>query len=351
MRSDPRRTCRTGQAAATRRSGHSSRGSEAIDTPATGAAGAFGPPLLSPPYVVFAREQWATLRDATALRLTEGELERLTGVNDPASIADVAEVFLPLARLIDVHIAAARDLNRMVEGGFVGQSRLAAPYVIAIAGSVAVGKSTFARILQAVLSQGTGQPRVELVATDGFLFPTATLQANNLMGRKGFPDSYDVRRMLVFLEELKAGTANLQVPTYSHEAYDVTPGEFQIVDRPDILIFEGLNVLQTANSTAAVASDFFDFTIYLDADSEEIEKWYVERFLKLQRTVFQRKTSYFHHYKDLTPDEARAVARGIWGRINLPNLLENIVPTRRRARVVMRKAENHRIEEVWLRQT
>lgn len=308
-------------------------------------------PALAPPYVVFRRDQWTALRDTTPLDLSEADLAALSGVNDPASLSEAIEIFLPLVRLIDLHIAAARNLSGMVDGAFIGRQHLAAPYVIAIAGSVAVGKSTFARLLQAVLAQRPGRPRVDLVATDGFLHPTRVLQANGLMGRKGFPESYDLRRMLAFLEGLKAGEPNLQVPAYSHEAYDVLPGCFQTVDRPDILIFEGLNVLQTANNAAAVASDFFDFTIYLDADTATIEQWYVDRFLKLQRTVFQRETSYFHHYKDLEPDVARNVARDIWQRINLPNLIENIAPTRRRARVVMHKGRNHRIEQVWLRQT
>jgi type I pantothenate kinase len=307
-------------------------------------------PLLAPPYVIFGRQQWAALRGSASMALSEVELPALAGVNDPASLADVNEVFLPLVRLIDLHIAAARSLGSMVGEAFVGQRRASPPYVVAIAGSVAVGKSTFARILRAVLAQGQDHPRVDLVATDGFLYPTATLEANGLIGRKGFPESYDLRRMLAFLEGVKAGGANLQVPTYSHEAYDIVPGQFQAVDRPDILIFEGLNVLQTANSTSAVASDFFDFTIYLDAETALLETWYADRFLKLQRTVFQRETSFFHHYKDLTPEAARDVARAIWRRINLPNLTDNIEPTRRRARVVLRKGASHRVEEVWLRQ-
>lgn len=308
-------------------------------------------PLLAPPYVVFDRGQWAALRGDASLALSETDLPALAGVNDPATLADVGEVILPLVRLVDLHIAAARSLGEMVEGAFVGQPRATVPYVIAIAGSVAVGKSTFARLLQAVLARGPQHPRVDLVATDGFLYPTETLHAQGLMERKGFPESYDLRKMLAFLEGVKAGMPDLRVPIYSHESYDVLPGRFQTVDRPDILIFEGLNVLQTANSSAAVASDFFDFTIYLDADSATIEKWYIDRFLKLQRTVFQRKTSYFHNFRELTPEAASDLARDIWRRINLPNLTDNIEPTKRRARVVMRKGENHRIEEVWLRQT
>ncbi|HEY0931538.1 MAG TPA: type I pantothenate kinase [Gemmatimonas sp.] len=321
-----------------------------VDEQVTAGAPLSSAPRLAPPYVIFDRAHWATLRGASQVALPEAELRALAGVNDPASLSDVTEVFLPLVRLIELHMAAARSLNQMVGGAFVGQWRGTMPYVIAIAGSVAVGKSTFARLLRAVLSQGPSRPRVDLVATDGFLHPTKFLKEHQLMERKGFPESYDLRRMLTFLEGVKAGDGHLQIPNYSHEAYDVVPGEFQVVNRPDILIFEGLNVLQTANSTA-VASDFFDFTIYLDADTATIEDWYVDRFLKLQRTVFQREASYFHHYKDLTPEAAAKVAHDIWRRINLPNLVENIEPTRRRARVVMRKGRDHRIEEIWLRQT
>jgi type I pantothenate kinase len=300
--------------------------------------------------MIFGREQWAALRGATPLALSESDLPALRGLNDPASLADVMEVFLPLSRLIDLHVVAARSLNSMVDGAFIGRPSESPPYVIAIAGSVAVGKSTFARLLQAVLSHGPNRPRVDLVATDGFLYPTETLEAQGLMARKGFPESYDLRKMLAFLDGVKAGAHDLLVPAYSHETYDIVPGRFQTVDRPDILIFEGLNVLQTATNAATVASDFFDFTIYLDADPAVIAEWYVERFLSLQKTVFQRETSYFHRYKDLTPDAAREVARRIWNEINLPNLIDNIEPTRRRARVLMRKGHLHRVEEVWLRQ-
>lgn len=307
-------------------------------------------PRLAPPYVIFGREQWAGLRGSGSVILPEAKLSALAGVNDAASLTDVTEVFLPLVRLIGLHIAAASSLRGIVGEAFVGRRPAAAPYIVAIAGSVAVGKSTFARILRAMLAQGKEHPRVDLVATDGFLYPTTTLKANGLMERKGFPESYDLRRMLAFLEGAKAGVARLHVPTYSHDRYDIVPGQFQTVDRPDILIFEGLNVLQTANSTSAVASDFFDFTIYLDAETASLEQWYIARFLKLQRTVFQRETSFFHHYKDLAPEAARLVARDIWRRINLPNLADNIAPTRRRARVVLRKDASHRVEEIWLRQ-
>ncbi|WP_313298958.1 type I pantothenate kinase [Diaphorobacter sp.] len=308
-------------------------------------------PRVEPPYVIFNREQWATLRSPLVQAPSRASIEMLGGVNDPVMQNEVEAIFLPLARLINAHIRAAHELNSIVFSGFPSAQTTPAPYVIGVAGSVAVGKSTFARILRAVLAEAGPGRNVQLVTTDGFLYPTRELQEKALMGRKGFPDSYDLVAMLDFLSAVKSGQSQLKVPVYSHEAYDVVPHEFQTVDMPDILIFEGLNVLQTKNITAAVASDFFDFTIYMDADHALIEKWYIERFLKLQRTVFQRATSYFHHYKDLSEGEAVQVARGIWQQINLPNLLDNIAPTRGRARVVLRKGERHLIEEVSIRQT
>ncbi|QIL83754.1 type I pantothenate kinase [Diaphorobacter sp. HDW4A] len=310
------------------------------------------PPRLEPPYVIFNRNQWAALRSPDDHVPSRASIEMLGGVNDPALQIEVEEIFLPLTRFINSHIRAAHELSRIVYSGFDGAGSFrATPYVIGVAGSVAVGKSTFARVLRAVLAQAVPGRRVELVTTDGFLYPTRELQERALMGRKGFPDSYDLPAMLEFLSAVKSGQSGLKVPVYSHEAYDIVPDEFERVDRPDILIFEGLNVLQTKNIAAAVASDFFDFSIYLDAESALIEKWYIQRFVKLQRTIFQRESSYFHHYKDLSEGEAIQVARGIWQQINLPNLLDNIAPTRGRARIVLRKGEQHQIEEISVRQT
>ncbi|MDR3518017.1 MAG: type I pantothenate kinase [Azospirillaceae bacterium] len=302
------------------------------------------------PYHVFGREEWAALRENTPLTFAQTELEALRGFNDRVSLADIADVCLPLSRLLNLHVMAARHLNRVVEGAFLGRpSRASTPYIIGIAGSVAVGKSTFARALRAVLARWPDHPRVDLITTDGFLLPTAVLEARGLMRRKGFPESYDLRRMVSFLAAVKARMPALQVPVYSHEAYDIVPGAFQSVDRPDILIFEGLNVLQVVDSATRVASDFFDFSIFIDADVSVIEEWYVERFLLLQRTVFKNRSCYFHHYKDLDAGQAEAVARDIWQQINYPNLRNNILPTRERARLVIRKGESHAIDEVWLR--
>lgn len=309
-------------------------------------------PRIEPPYVIFNRAQWAALRSPQDLAPSASSIELLGGVIDRALQSEVEEIMLPLARVINSHIQSAHELNRIVYSGFPdGRPQAPAPYVIGVAGSVAVGKSTFARLLRAVLADTVPGRRVELVTTDGFLYPTQELQQKGLMGRKGFPDSYDLPAMLEFLSAVKAGQAQLQVPVYSHEAYDIVPGEFQTVHTPDILIFEGLNVLQTKNSTAAVASDFFDYSLYLDAEPSLIEQWYIARFLKLQRTVFQRPSSYFHHYKDLSEGEATQVARSIWQQINLPNLLDNIAPTRGRARIALRKGAQHQIEEISVRQT
>ncbi|HLZ99462.1 MAG TPA: type I pantothenate kinase [Steroidobacteraceae bacterium] len=282
-------------------------------------------------YDLFTRRQWARF-DAGSYRLAPAALTSLKGVNEPMPIAEVEEVIGPLCRLLDAQMEA-NDVH---------------PFVIAVAGSVAVGKSTFARVLRALLAQA-GRT-VELVATDGFLWPTATLEERNLMHRKGFPESYDLERMLAFLAELKAAKPELRVPVYSHELYDIVPGQFQTVRQPQVLILEGLNVLQVSSRDGAAAADYFDFSVYLDADQIDVEQWYVERFSILQRTVFQRPSSYFYHFKDLRPAEVRTTGREIWRSINLPNLLQNIQPTRERASVILRKARSHAVQEVLWRQ-
>ncbi len=284
-------------------------------------------------YDSFTRQQWARF-DAGNYRLAPAALTLLKGVNEPMPASEVQEVIGPLCRLLDIPMEASDGR----------------PFVIAVAGSVAVGKSTFARVLRALLAQA-GRT-VELVATDGFLWPTAILEKRNLMGRKGFPESYDLERMLVFLAELKEGKPELAVPVYSHELYDIVPGQFQIINRPQVLILEGLNVLQgSSRDSAAMASDYFDFSVYLDADENDVAQWYVERFSILQRTVFQRPTSYFHHFKDLQPAEVKKTGQEIWRSINLPNLLQNIQPTRERASVILRKGQSHAVKEVLWRQS
>src|SRR3984893_14283564 len=282
-------------------------------------------------YDSFTRQQWARF-DAGSYRLAPAALTLLKGVNEPMPISEVEEIIGPLCRLLDIEMEA----NGV------------RPFVIAVAGSVAVGKSTFARVLRALLAHA-GRA-VELVATHGFLWPTAILEKRNLMHRKAFPESYDLERMLVFLEELKEGKSELRVPVYSHELYDIVPGELQTINQPQILILEGLNVLQgSSRDSTAVAADYFDFSVYLDADQNDVEQWYVDRFSVLQRTVFQRPTSYFHHFKDLRPAEVRKTGREIWRSINLPNLLQNIQPTRERASVILCKGQSHAVEEVLWR--
>jgi type I pantothenate kinase len=299
-------------------------------------------------YRRFTRAEWAALRANTPLLLTTEDVAVLRGANDQVSLDEVAEVLLPLSRLLNLHVTAARRLA-MVQDTFLGRSAGAPPYVIGIAGSVAVGKSTFARSLQAVLARWPDHPRVQLVTTDGFLLPTRELERRGLMKRKGFPESYDLRRMIGFLRAVKAGEPEVGAPVYSHLTYDIVPDRLDVVSRPDILIFEGLNVLQTPATATVCASDFFDFSVYLDAAEADIESWYVERFLVLQRTAFQDPASYFHHYRLLSREEAVQAARAIWREINEPNLRQNIRPTRPRARLVLTKDADHAVREITLR--
>src|SRR3954471_13865931 len=304
-------------------------------------------------YMPFTRDEWARLRESTPLTLSEADLERLRGLNEPVSVQEVVEIYLPLSRLLNLHVAATQNLHAAT-AKFLGMTRTAPPYVIGIAGSVAVGKSTTARLLRAPLAHWPDHPRVDLVTTDGFLLPNAVLQERGLMRRKGFPESYDLRRLVQFISDVKSGVEEVRAPVYSHTRYDIVDGEYHVVTQPDILILEGLNVLQSSNprragSQRAFVSDFFDFSIYVDADDADIESWYVERFMTLRETIFRDPASYFSHYAKLTPQEARDVARGIWASINLVNLRENILPTRERAHLILDKGGTHAIERVLLR--
>lgn len=293
------------------------------------------------------------LRAATPLTLSETDLVALQGLNERVSLNEVVEIYLPLSRLLTLYVDATQNLYRVTDT-FLGHPAAKVPYVIGIAGSVAVGKSTTARILQALLAHWPTHPTVDLVTTDGFLYPNRVLEARGIMHRKGFPESYDVRRLVRFMADLKAGTPAVAAPVYSHIAYDILPGEAQVVRRPDIVIVEGLNVLQTGDGLPGqpprlFVSDFFDFSLYVDADAADIERWYVERFMTLRRTIFQDDASYFHRYAHLTDEEAVRVATGIWQSINGANLRENILPTRERAQLILHKGPDHAVQEVKLR--
>jgi len=301
-------------------------------------------------YRHFTRSEWAGLRADTPLTLSSTDLARLQSVNDKISLEEVAEIYLPLSRLLALYVAATQGLFKATQR-FLGAEDGKMPYIIAVAGSVAVGKSTTARVLQALLSRWTNTPKVDLITTDGFLFPNSVLEQQGLMNRKGFPESYDGVSLIRFLSDIKAGKRNVCAPVYSHLTYDVVLGDQILIDRPDILIVEGLNVLMpnTAGGEVPFVSDFFDFSIYLDADHASLEDWYIGRFQKLRETAFRNEKSYFKKYAELSEDEATKTARDIWRRINLPNLKDNIAPTKARASFVLTKGSDHQIQKVSLR--
>ena len=301
------------------------------------------------PYVEIDRDDWAELAPTTKLPLSETELVQLRGLGDVLDLREVSDVYLPLSRLLNLYVRGARELHRSTSD-FLGDTTPSTPFVIGVAGSVAVGKSTVARLLREMLARWDDTPRVELVPTDGFLLPNAELERRGLMARKGFPESYDRRALLRFVSKIKSGASEARAPFYSHLKYDIMPKAEVVVRRPDVLIVEGLNVLQPpAPGNRLAVSDLFDFTIYVDARTSDIEKWYVDRFLSLQRGAFANPQSYFHRYASLSEDEAKARAHSIWKSINEPNLLENILPTRARADLVLRKDSNHAVSSVLLR--
>ncbi|WP_374806452.1 type I pantothenate kinase [Pseudochrobactrum kiredjianiae] len=306
------------------------------------------------PYQVFTAAEWAEFRADTPLTLTLDEVKRLRSLNDPVDLDEVRRIYLSLSRLLSTHVEALQSLYKQRKQFLMKDDTVKTPFIIGIAGSVAVGKSTTARILKELLRRWPSSPKVELVTTDGFLYPNEVLRAEGRMERKGFPDSYDAGAILNFLSSMKAGMSHVEAPVYSHLTYDVVAGEYVKIDRPDILIFEGINVLQVRDLPAdgkavPFVSDFFDFSIYIDADPVLIHKWYINRFMKLRETAFRDPQSFFHRYSQLSEEAALSIAEGLWTNINLKNLFENILPTRPRADLILRKGENHMIEEVALR--
>jgi type I pantothenate kinase len=305
------------------------------------------------PYRVFSREEWAERREDTPMTLTPDEVTRVRSLHDRLDMKEVEEIYLPLSRLLSLYVAGTQRLFR-AQQDFLGTEDAKVPYIIGVAGSVAVGKSTTARVLQALLARWPNVPKVDLLTTDGFLFPNAILEREGLMDRKGFPESYDLPALLRFLSDIKAGRRPVRAPVYSHLVYDVIPNQWVEIDRPEILVVEGLNVLQAGRppkggKAIPYVSDFFDFSIYLDADEDVLLSWYVDRFLTLRGTAFRDPKSYFHRYATLSDAQAIETASSIWKRINLVNLHENILPTRQRADLILRKAESHAIEQVALR--
>lgn len=306
------------------------------------------------PFFLFTSEEWARFRADTPLTLTSDEVKRLRSLHDPIDLDEVRKVYLSLSRLLSAHVEASQLLFQQRNRFLSLSDQVKTPFVIGIAGSVAVGKSTTARILQELLKRWPSSPKVDLITTDGFLFPNAVLKRENLMERKGFPESYDLGALLRFLSAIKAGKPNVKAPRYSHLTYDVLPDEFSIVDRPDILIFEGINVLQSRTlpedgTVVPMVSDFFDFSIYIDADENLIHNWYVERFMRLRETAFRDPNSYFKRYASVDEHAALEIAEGLWSNTNLKNLRQNILPTRPRADLILRKGSNHLVETVALR--
>lgn len=305
------------------------------------------------PYRIFSRRQWAKLREDTPMTLSEDEISALRSMHDRLDIKEVQEIYRPLSRLLSIHVAATQRLY-MEQRRFLGIHDRKMPFIIGVAGSVAVGKSTTARVLKALLARWSPRPKVDLVTTDGFLFPNAVLERAGLMQKKGFPESYDLPTLLSFLSDVKAGRSPVRAPVYSHLTYDIISNQWIEIERPDILIVEGVNVLQTGRlprdgKAVPMVSDFFDFSVYIDAEESSLREWYVRRFLALRDTAFHDPRSYFHRYAALSDEEATATALAIWDRTNLANLVDNILPTRPRATLIMKKGADHAVETVSLR--
>lgn len=304
------------------------------------------------PYMQIGRDVWATLKDDGILNLLDKDVDSMRALNEPLTMDEITQIYLPLSRLLNFYVVAAQELYAVTDK-FLHARITKVPFIIGIAGSVAVGKSTTARVLKRLLSLWPGHPRVALVTTDGFLYPNKLLEQRGLLNRKGFPESYDTRKLIHFLADLKSGRPRVEAPAYSHLYYDVLEGDVHVIESPDIVILEGINVLQAGRQTEKGArifvSDFFDFSIYVDAEARHIERWYIERFETLKETAFMNPASYFHRYAALTRAESTAQARKIWQEINEPNLERNILPTRNRAKLILKKGPDHFVKEVWLR--
>lgn len=302
------------------------------------------------PFLSFNRKQWAELRKSVPLKLTEQDLKPLLGFNEELSLDEVSMIYLPLARLINYYID--ENLRRQaVLHRFLGRNKTKVPYIISIAGSVAVGKSTSARILQSLLSHWPSERKVDLITTDGFLYPLEKLKKDHLLHKKGFPISYDTPKLIHFLADVKSGKTEVEAPIYSHLTYDIIPDKFNVINKPDILILEGLNVLQTGNNKTnqTFVSDFVDFSIYVDAEEKLLKEWYIKRFLKFRESAFNDPNSYFKHYANLSKEESITTASKIWDEINGLNLNQNILPTRERANLILKKGHNHQVELIKLR--
>jgi type I pantothenate kinase len=303
------------------------------------------------PFVEISRSDWAALGQNTELPLTEAEITQIRGLGDFLDLKEVTDVYLPLSRLLNLYVTEAQKLHD-VTSNFLGERAKRTPYIIGVAGSVAVGKSTVSRLLKEMLSRWQTTPKVALITTDGFLYPNAELEKRNIMHRKGFPESYDRLALLKFVADIKSGAAKVSAPVYSHLSYDIVPGETVDIESPDVVIIEGLNVLQSPGQDQDVAlSDYFDFKIYVDADVENVTEWFLNRFKQLRAGAFTNPKSYFHKYAEMDFDKALERANEIWQTINLPNLVENIQPTKSRATLVLRKGENHAVESVLLRKS
>lgn len=312
-----------------------------------------GQDLNLSPYISFTRKEWKKLRDSTPLQIQERDLNEIRGINENISLEEVEEIYLPISRLLNMYYKGSEMLHD-ARSEFLGKGDSRIPFIIGIAGSVAVGKSTTARLLKTLISAWPGSPKVDLIPTDGFIFPNKILEERNLMNRKGFPESYNLKALISFLYKLKSGETDLRIPVYSHLQYDIIPGQFTEVKSPDIVLLEGLNVLQTrsemnVDEPELLVSDFFDFSIYLDADEKDIKKWYIDRFKVLMKTAFSKKESYFHDYSYLSEEEAVYTSGKIWDEINLVNLKENIAPTKFHAHLILDKEIDHRIGKVHMR--